>query len=753
MVKAEAMGVHIPETRAAVLVSQLLESEHLRRMELDDEVSRAAFVRYLDMVDPSKLFLLSANVKALRAHETEMDDQAKSGRLALAEETTTLLQERLEVVRGVVAKRLSEPFDFTVEEELETDPEKLDYAADEAALAERWRKSLKYELLVRLARMDDLAEARAKLASEGGDVDTLDELPDTEAGREAKARRELADAYEARFARLTQAKSDEQVEMFLDALAGIYDPHTVYLPPVSKENFDIQMSGSLEGIGALLREHEHYIRVDEIVPGSASWRQGQLEAGDIILTVAEGVDGEPVDLGDMRLSDVVQLIRGKKGTVVTLTVKKPDERVLVIPITRDVVEVEAAYAKGAVLEHKKLRGPVGYIDVPSFYGNTRAHRGATPERSSAGDVRTLLESFSKRGVESVILDLRGNGGGLLDDARIMTGLFIEDGPVVQTRRADSRGEVLHDDDPGISFAGNVVVLVNRFSASASEIVAGALQDYGRAVVVGTSATFGKGTVQMLVNLDALVPPEGADDDGMGVLKLTRQQFFRVSGASTQHRGVVPDITLADPTGYIDVGERSLDHSIPWSEVEALPFAAWDGAAWDKQALIERSEARQRDHKTFQRVAQRVELLKERRADTTQSLHRETWKAERERERAALEALTDAEEPDGDEPALFSVKLVDYDGTATPLVRPGSDKRKPKKAAGDGDGDGDEAGETRTRSERWRMGVSHDPWVEEALFVLADMKQTTRATSPAAGSRLQTPGIVDRTPKAAEPARP
>ncbi|WP_428265009.1 carboxy terminal-processing peptidase [Haliangium sp.] len=702
-----------PQTPAAALVAHLLQTEHLRRLELDDEVSREAFASYLDMLDPSKAFLLQSDVDRLSRHAAEMDDQMESGRLELAREAAQIMDGRLTVVRKLVEGILSKPLDLSDDERFETDPEKRSFCTTEAELAERWRKQLEFEILSRLARMDEMAEARAKLAE--GHADALEEIPDTAEGREAKARADMATAYDARFARLMQTEPIDQAQVFLNAVAGIYDPHTMYLAPISKENFDIQMSGSLEGIGALLREDDHYIEVQEIVPGSASWRQGELEAGDTILAVAEG-NGKPVDVVDMRINDVVKRIRGKKGTVVTLTVKKPDDTIKVISITRDVVEVEATYAKGGVLEHPAVSGPVGYIYVPSFYGNTRSQRGATPERNSAGDVRVLLDRFSEQGLGAVILDLRGNGGGLLDDARVMAGLFIEEGPIVQIQDAAGRGQALSDDDPAVAFRGDVIVLVDRFSASASEIVAAALQDYGRALVVGTSATHGKGTVQMLVDLDQLARHGAVEsDEGMGVLKLTRQQFFRVTGASTQLRGVVPDVLLPDPTAYIESGERSLDHAIPWSQVDALPFERWPAQRWDPATLTQRSQARQAQNQTFARIAKRVALIEARRDDTVVPLARATWQAERKRDKAALEAL---DEPD-EQPALFQVDVVDYDGASTVGVRPNPHSRaKP----------GADADPKAASDERWSDSVSRDPWLAEALLILRDMR------APAAAAR-------------------
>ena len=367
-------------------------------------------------------------------------------------------------------------------------PRRFERAASEQERREAWRKNLKWELLERVDRMEETAKAAEKLAhSDAGVADAgaaLELPPATLEGREKKAREELARSYAGRFSRLSKPDPLEAAELFVNAFANAFDPHTLYLAPADEEDFNIQISGSLEGIGAVLSEDEHYISVRELVVGGAAWREGQLEAGDLIMAVKQS-DGAPVDVADMRINDVVRMIRGPKGTTVMLTVKKPDKRILPILITRDVVVVEEAYARGALLNAAPKQASVGYINLPSFYGNTRTTRGQTPEREATGDVRALLQHFAKLKAPGVIVDLRGNGGGLLNQATEITGLLIDQGPVVAARNADGELQVLGDDQPGVAFAGHVVVLVDRFSASASEILAGALQDYGRALIVGT----------------------------------------------------------------------------------------------------------------------------------------------------------------------------------------------------------------------------------------------------------------------------
>jgi carboxyl-terminal processing protease len=706
------------EPRIAASVTELLEREHVRPHVLDDEISRKAFTKYLEALDPGKLFLLKGEVDVLERDATRIDDQMHAGDLALAHTGAAVMAEEQKKVAGMVAEMLKTPFDFTVEESLETDPKKLSFPANEEERRDRWRKSLKQQVLERIERMDETAKAAEKLKKEGGaDKDKGKEPADEEApkvalepppptfeGREKKAREDLGKDYEGRFLRLSKVEPLEAAETFVNAIAGIYDPHTLYLAPEQQENFDIQISGSLEGIGAVLTEDAHYISVREVVAGGAAWREGQLEAGDLILAVKQA-KGEPVDVADMRINEVVRMIRGPKGTMVTLTVKKPDERIVIISIKRDLVVVEDAYARGAILELGPKHTQFGYIYLPSFYGNTRATKGGTPERDATSDVRALLERFAAQDVPGVVIDLRGNGGGLLNHANDITGLLIDRGPVVAAKGAEGKLQVLGDSNPGEAYAGDVVVLVDRFSASASEILAGALQDYGRALIVGTS-THGKGTVQAMVDLDRMEDRRGQGDP-LGVAKLTIQQFFLVDGESTQWRGVQPDVALPDPASHVESGERYLENAIPWSSVPPLPATPWPHPSWDSRTLDAKSKTRQDAQPVFGKVRERGAYLLERRKETVVPLKREAWQAQRKKDEESLDAL-DPKLEDG--PERFAVKLINY--------RP-DEPAEPTPARKGG----------AVRVDKWKETLGHDPWVEEALFLLTDMVGVQKTDKP------------------------
>lgn len=693
---ASSWKLHAPDPRVADLargVGQILATRHLRSRPIDDAVSRQAFKTYVDRLDPSKSFLLTEHVRELETYADKMDDQLGAGDLTLARLGAAMIIARQDAVAGVIAKRLSAPFDFTLAETLETDTDKIKFAESEAELADRWRKMLKLQVLERIDQMETTSKALAEtIAKEPAESDeaknakkALAKIPTTFEGRERKARNDLAKSYAGRLSRLAKQEPLEPAESFLNAVASTFDPHTMYLAPIDKENFEIEMSGSLEGIGAVLTEDDHYIRVSEIVPGGASFRQGKLKAGDLILSVAQAAE-EAVDVADMRINQVVKMIRGPKGTVVSLTVKKPDETIEVISITRDVIEIEAAYARGAVVDLGPDDPEVGFIRLPSFYGNTRDEPGKTRQRTAAEDVRRLLEHFEKQGIKGVVLDLRGNGGGLLDQARDIAGMFIKTGPVVQTRFGAEPIQVLADEDASVVYTGEVVVLIDRFSASASEIVAGALQDYGRAVIAGTT-THGKGTVQMLLDLSRMA----RSDSRLGVLKLTIQQFFRINGESTQWRGVVPDVLLPDPAEYVESGERFLDNAIPWSKVEALEYPTLQHP-WSLKALAASSRERVAKEAVFDTLAARNRYAKEQRSDTVVNLELSAWKADRARDRAKLEE-TKLELSEG--PARFEAKVIAKNGDL-------ADKAK------------------NARIEQWRGNLTRDPWATEALNVIDDM---------------------------------
>ena len=580
---------------------------HFSGKSLDDNLSRAAFQLYVKQLDYQKRLLLAAEVDQLEIFADKIDDEVQSGRIVLAPQAFQLLGNSVERAEKLVEKALAAPFDFTVAESYEADPEKLEFCVTEAELAERWRMDLKYRTLTRYLNLLEDAEVK----------DPLKASADLQQEKELEAREKVRKQYHQYFERLKKETLKEHYDRYLNAFARAFDPHTTYMAPQSKEDFDIGMRGSLEGIGATLREEDGYTKVVKVIPGSAADRQGQLQADDIILAVGQA-DDEPVDVTDMRLRDTVALIRGKKGTEVHLTIRRPGIKNLVIPIVRDVVIIEESFVKSTMVTDPDTGNRYGYIKVPSFYRDFESTRNGGNGRNSTDDVREAIEAFDVKQMTGLILDLRNNGGGALTDAVGVAGLFIGEGPVVQVRNGDGASKVLRNYSKEVAYHGPLVVMVNQFSASASEIVAGALQDYGRAVVVGSEHTHGKGTVQVIMDLDdTLTLRNMRQYMPLGALKITTQKFYRVSGDSTQYRGVVPDIILPDRSQYNEYGERYLDYSLPWDRIEEVEHKEWP--AFDRKALNTKSHDRVAASEEFVEIQRIADAIGERIKDTHQSL--------------------------------------------------------------------------------------------------------------------------------------
>ncbi len=591
------------------MLQQQLSYKHYSKKPTDDKLSEAAFDLYLKQLDFQKRFLIKADIDKLESFRDSIDDSIRRGRLDLPLEGREMLNLRVTEVRKMVAELMEQKIDPAAAETLETDPEKLSFVTDQSELRERWRKILKLQILSRYIslREDEVGVDEAGELLPVSD-DKVQELF-------VQATEKVGKTLNSLFDRMLEESQEDHYDRYLNAIARAYDPHTSYLPPTSKEDFDIQMSGSLEGIGATLREDDGYIKVVRVIPGSAAAKQGQLDADDIILKVGEGLE-EPIDITDTRIRDAVALIRGKKGTEVRLTVKKPDGRQLVIPIIRDVVEIEETFVKGTTVVDEQSGKTFGYVKLPSFY---RDYSGKT-DRNCTDDLREELKQLRKENISGLILDLRNNGGGSLSDAVSLTGLFIKTGPVVQIRSVDGDIKVLSDTDRSVEYDGPMIVLVNRFSASASEILAGALQDYGRALIVGDEHTHGKGTVQALLDLDRFVNLRGMEQYmPLGAVKVTIQKFYRISGESTQEKGVTPDIVLPSRLDGLESGEKYLDYALPWDTISSANYSRWAGIPYNLNTLKQESGARVGQEKVFQEIVSETEMARKRREDSVQSL--------------------------------------------------------------------------------------------------------------------------------------
>ena len=611
------------------MLQQQLSGKHYSQKPIDDNLSKTAFDLYLKQLDFQKRFLWQEDADILGKFRNEIDDSIRRGRLDLPLAGREILNHRITQVQDIVTALLKEKIDPTIEESVETDPEKLTYVTDLQQQHDRWRKIIKAQILSRYIslREDDIG------VDDNGALLPVD--AETEAELLMQASDKVAKTTNSRLKRMLEETPQDHYDRYLNVISHAFDPHTSYLPPTSKEDFDIQMSGSLEGIGATLREDDGYIKVVRVIPGSAASRQGQLEADDIILKVAEAA-GDAVDITDTRIRDAVALIRGKKGTEVRLTVKKPDGRKQVIPILRDVVEIKETFVKGTTVKDEQSGQTFGYVKIPSFY---RDYSGKT-NRNCTDDLRKELKRQSQDNISGLILDLRNNGGGSLSDAVSVTGLFIKTGPVVQIRSGSGKIRVMKDDNPTVEYSGPMIVLVNRFSASASEILAGALQDYGRALIVGDEHTHGKGTVQALLDLDRFVNLRGMEKYmPLGAVKVTIQKFYRISGDSTQEKGVIPDIILPSRLDGLESGEKYLDNALPWDNIISAEYQHWQASPKDIPELQKNSKARVEQNEKFQEIIADADSAQTRRQQTRQSLLLTDMLTERDQLRGEMERMT------------------------------------------------------------------------------------------------------------------
>jgi carboxyl-terminal processing protease len=589
------------------IVMQIVNEYHYSPLTINDTFSVNVYKSYLKHLDYSKLFLTKEDVGKLEVYKNQIDDEILSRNLEFYKIANELYSKSIDRAEGYYTEILSKPFTFENEESFQTDADKRDFAANEIALKEEWRKTLKYQVLTRIA---DMMEAQEKIKSDTIRKKTTVEM-DTIA--RAKVRKMHADW----FKRLRKTSDMDKFALYINSITGQYDPHTVYMPAEEKESFDISITGQLQGIGASLRERESQIEVIEIIPGSASYIQGELKAKDIILKVAQDKQ-EPVDVIDMPLEDAVQLIRGKKGTKVTLTVKKPDGTIKNITITRDIVIIEETYAKSSIINAPT--GKVGYIVLPKFYANFEQ----TPTgRACATDIAKEIVKLKNEHVTGIILDLRNNLGGSLQEVQRMGGLFISKGPIVQVKYKGAAPMLLADNDPTIQYDGPLVVMINGGSASASEIMAAAMQDYHRAIIVGSNS-FGKGTVQTQLNLDEIAGSLVQKMGKLGGMLVTIQKFYRVNGGATQLKGVTPDIAMPDPYSEIETGERELDFCMPWDKIAPASYTTWTGLPKFDQ-IVQSEKTELNANPDFKIIKEQALELKKHRDETVVSLNIEKYR--------------------------------------------------------------------------------------------------------------------------------
>lgn len=682
------------------ILKNALETYHYQALKINDDLSSKAFKQYLEKIDGMKQFLTKQDVKELEAYKTQMDDEMVNGDFALVEKTLAIMKKRIADAEALRKETFKKQFDFNGTESVELDPKKKDYAKDENALRENWKITFKQATLNKyLSLIDEQSDNPKKKSNKPIKIDKKikPEKKLTDAEMRAKAHETTSKRFEKIFDRISKEDRDDQMENFYNSIASVYDPHTTYMPAKKKEDFDIDITGQLEGIGAVLQEDGSYIKVVQIVPGGAAWREKELEVDDIILAVSQG-KGDSVDLVDMKVDDAVRYIRGKKGTEVRLTVKKADGTRKIIPIIRDVVQVGASFAKSSVLQYKGSDIKVGYIELPKFY---RDFENASV--NCTDDVKKELERLKKANVDAVVLDLRNNGGGALEDAKLMSGLFIGKGPVVQVKNHTGQIEVLESEETTPYYDGPLIVLINRFSASASEILAGAMQDYGRAVIIGGDFSHGKGTVQAVINLNQ-GPLLSMFGPTMGALKVTIQKFYRVTGASTQFKGVTSDIILPDLFSYVDSREKDLEYALPWDQIQTRPFNKWNKFTYNIPVLREKSLSRIKNDNRFIKITKNIDYLNKKKKDTIVSLNLKQVQAEDVQNKKMAEELKLEDEDKNLMVTNFEDSLKAHEN-----IKP-SDMAKWKK-------------DFVQRKEEWIKKLRQDAVLEESVFVAQDIVKT------------------------------
>jgi len=680
---------------------------HYSPNEVDDAYSKQVFDLYLNRLDNGRRWLTKDEVATLKAYEMKIDDAILDPNYEFFEKSIALKKAGLARAEVFYKDLLKEPFDFTSVESIELDGDKKEFAKDEAQLKEYWGKTLKYDVMTRLAdKLDKKEKAKnfvVKTETKDGKPKTEESLKKEKEDREkllgmtteqleVEAREKTLERYEDWFERLNQERRSDYMSNYLNAITNVFDPHTSYYLPKDKENFDISMSGTLEGIGARLQTSEEYTKVVSIVPGGPAWKNKELEVEDLIIKVTQGGDSteEPLDVTGLRIDDVVAKIRGKKGTEVILTVKRVDGSVKDITIERDVVIMDEGYAKSATLNYSDVIDNIGYIKLPRFYADFNRRGG----KSCAVDVAKEVEKLKAKNVKGIILDLRNNGGGSLRDVVTMSGLFIEEGPIVQVKARNRKPEVLTDDDPSVQYDGPLIVMVNEFSASASEILAAALQDYGRAVIVGSNNTFGKGTVQRFFDLDSAI--KGNEElKPLGEVKLTIQKFYRINGGSTQLKGVTPDIILPDNFTYIPTGEQDNEYAMEWTEIPAVDYEQNVRKVKNMSKLQAMSSKRVANNDVFIKVNENAKRLKEQRDDTNASLNIEEYQKETKLLEEEAELYKEIFKP---------IEALEIKNLAVDLVEINMDEAK------------------KARNDDWLKAMKKDAYIQEALNIMKDMQK-------------------------------
>ncbi|MBW8244456.1 carboxy terminal-processing peptidase [Muricauda oceani] len=667
------------------LISYVLERGHYEPKDINDSFSSNVFDDFIEVIDPTKRYFLESDIKEFEKYRFMIDDEMRNTDIEFFNTVYQRLMVRMQEAKEIYTEVLSQPFDYSIDETIEIDYDKQQFASSKKELKERWRKQLKYNTLNVFDNKVDNQIADSEAGLDDDVAYAFNEIPSSidKQLTEEEAREVTKNTLDEFFDFVDDLERKDWFVQYLNTIVEEFDPHTFYFAPEEKEKFDIGMSGKFEGIGARLQKKPEGAKIVEIISGGPVWRDQSLEVGDQILKV--GQEGEePINIVGMRLEDAIKLIKGPEGTVVDLTVRKVDGTIETVSITRDVVELEESYAKSATIDAQNQK--FGLINLPKFYVDFEDYS----ERNAATDVAKELERLKAAGAEGIILDLRDNGGGSLKTVVEMAGLFIKDGPIVQVRSAGERKEVHEDKDERIQWDGPLVILVNELSASASEILAAAMQDYKRAVIIGSKQTFGKGTVQNVIPLDGIV--RGNQHGDLGAIKLTTQKFYRINGGSTQLEGVKSDIVVPDRYSYIDLGERDQQNPLGWDKITAADYKVWDGYI-DFDDAVKKSKERMANSEQIKLIEENAKWLKEQQDENTISLNYDAYVSKEKEAKKRAEKFKSLK--DYDSKLTFSSLQYEKDLFTQDSV-------------------------LREKRDRWHKDLARDIYVEEAVNVLKDL---------------------------------
>jgi carboxyl-terminal processing protease len=625
MLIAFSTNGHLPPTdkyqKIFQEVTEILEHAHFSPKKIDDAFSREVFRKYLASLDPDKNIFLQSDIRELKKFETRIDDELHGAPIQFFYAADQIYKKRIVEVSEYYKDILQQPFNFNLDETVVLDGEKTDYPANENARKDSWRKRLKY---MSLDRYVDLLDQRDQLKP----TDTTVRRPD--AALEKEAREKVVVAMERNFRRLqNKFQEEDRFNMLVNTITGSMDPHTNFFPPLEKRSFDEQMSGKFYGIGASLRGDDGSIKIATLVTGSPAWKSGQITVGDQVLKVGQGNEA-PVDVSGFEVEDAVKLIRGKKGTVVSLTLKKADGSIVVVTMLRDEIILDETYARSVVIEQGDKK--IGYILLPEFYADWENPNGAR----SAQDVAREIIKLKEQQVDGIIMDLRNNGGGSLYDVVQIAGFFIPEGPIVQVKDREGNPNILRDRDRSVLYGGPLAIMVNEFSASASEIFAAAMQDYNRGIVVGSSSTYGKGTVQRNIGLDRETSIAQGSSSELGTIKLTLQKFYRINGGSTQLRGVTPQVVIPDQYEYLRYREKDNPDALPWDEIQRATYTPMTDH-FNLPGVRQSSESRVKSNASFKAIEESLALL-EKENDKSYSLNIQKFRADQQRIRDAIKKI-------------------------------------------------------------------------------------------------------------------